>query len=142
MWCPPLVLEDDKPRAGKRKQNKWSAGNLAVSFSLMVESEQQGEPPPPRFAERLRELGVDPLSVGQVIVASWEPNEGRVLQAIRELGLEQQIIFNKGAVMVLPPGVNKATGIKAAAAELGLSPLNIAAVGDAEAVAARRRAAI
>jgi hydroxymethylpyrimidine pyrophosphatase-like HAD family hydrolase len=64
------------------------------------------EPPPPRFAERLRELGVDPLSVGRVIVASWEPNEGRALQAIRELGLEQQIIFNKGAVMVLPPGIN------------------------------------
>lgn len=47
MWCPPLVLEDDKPRAGKQKQGKWPAGNLAVSFSLMVEDEQQGELPPP-----------------------------------------------------------------------------------------------
>lgn len=90
------------------------------------------EPPPPRFTERLRELGVDPLSIGRVIVASWEPNEGRVLQAIRELGLEQQIIFNKGAVMVLPPGINKESGLRAALEELELSPHNCVAVGDAE----------
>ena len=44
-----------------------------------------------------------------------------VLETIRELGLELQITFNKGAVMVLPPGVNKATGLAAALAELGLS---------------------
>ena len=31
-------------------------------------------------------------------------------EAIRDLGLELQVIFNKGAVMVLPAGVNKATG--------------------------------
>ncbi|MBV9784601.1 MAG: HAD-IIB family hydrolase [Acidisphaera sp.] len=90
------------------------------------------EPPPPRFVERLRELAVDPLSVGRVIVASWEPNEGRVLQAIRELGLEQQIIFNKGAVMVLPPGINKESGLRAALAALELSPHNCVAIGDAE----------
>jgi len=90
------------------------------------------EPPPPRFAARLRELGVDPLSAGRVIVASWEPNEGRVLQAIRELGLEQQIIFNKGAVMVLPPGINKESGLRAALEVLELSPHNCVAVGDAE----------
>jgi hypothetical protein len=29
-----------------------------------------------------------------------------VLETIRELGLELQVIFNKGAVMVLPAGVN------------------------------------
>ena len=90
------------------------------------------EAPPPRFAERLRQLGVDPLSVGRVIVASWEPNEGRVLQAIRELGMEQQIIFNKGAVMVLPPGISKESGLRAALQELDLSPHNCIAVGDAE----------
>ena len=55
-----------------------------------------------------------------------------VLEAIRELGLELQIIFNKGAVMVLPSGVNKATGLAAALEELGLSPHNVVGVGDAE----------
>lgn len=89
-------------------------------------------PPPPRFAERLRELEVSPLSVGRVIVASWEPNEDKVLRAIRECELELQITFNKGAVMVLPAGVTKASGLEAALDRLGLSPLNCVGVGDAE----------
>ena len=51
---------------------------------------------------------------------------------IRELGLELQVIFNKGAVMVLPAGVNKASGLAAALEDLGLSPHNVVAIGDAE----------
>ncbi|GIH96943.1 HAD hydrolase family protein [Planobispora siamensis] len=90
------------------------------------------EPPPPEFAERLREAGVQPLSVGSVIVATWEPHGETVLRTIRELGLELQVIFNKGAVMVLPSGVNKATGLTAALGALGLSPHNTVGVGDAE----------
>jgi HAD superfamily hydrolase (TIGR01484 family) len=62
------------------------------------------EPPPPAFVERLRSLGVAPISTGSAIVATWEPHGPTVLEAIRELGLELQIIFNKGAVMVLPSG--------------------------------------
>ena len=61
-----------------------------------------GEPPPPSFVESLRRRGVSPLSTGHVIVSSWEPNEKAVLESIREMGLEYQVIFNKGAVMVLP----------------------------------------
>jgi hydroxymethylpyrimidine pyrophosphatase-like HAD family hydrolase len=90
------------------------------------------EPPPPRFAEALRARGVWPLSVGEVIVATFDPHEKTVLNTIREFGLELQVIFNKGAVMVLPTGVNKATGLTAALAELGLSPHNAVGVGDAE----------
>ena len=90
------------------------------------------ERPPEAFAAALRDRGVDPLSVGRVIVATWHPNETTVLEVIRELGLELEIIFNKGAVMVLPPGVNKASGLAAALAELGLSPHNTVGVGDAE----------
>jgi hypothetical protein len=41
------------------------------------------------------------------------------------------VIFNKGAVMVLPASVNKATGLTAALRELRL-PRNVLAVGDAE----------
>ncbi|MBI3804124.1 MAG: HAD-IIB family hydrolase [Nitrospirae bacterium] len=89
-------------------------------------------PPPERFAQTLRDRGVAPLSVGRVVVATWTPHEKRVLDVIRELGLELQVIFNKGAVMVLPSGVNKATGFAAALDELGLSPHNAVGVGDAE----------
>jgi hydroxymethylpyrimidine pyrophosphatase-like HAD family hydrolase len=90
------------------------------------------EPPPPAFVEALRRRGVSPLSAGKVIVATWEPHQNRVLETIRELGLELQIAFNKGAVMVLPAGVNKATGLVRALEELALSPRNAVGIGDAE----------
>jgi haloacid dehalogenase-like hydrolase len=55
-----------------------------------------------------------------------------VLEAIRDLGLELQIIFNTGAVMVLPSTVNKATGLAAALDRLDLAPECVVGVGDAE----------
>jgi hydroxymethylpyrimidine pyrophosphatase-like HAD family hydrolase len=90
------------------------------------------EPPPACFVEALEERGVRPLAVGRVIVATWEPHERVVLEVIRELGLELQVVFNKGAVMVLPSGVNKAVGLRDALSDLGLSPHNVVGVGDAE----------
>ena len=90
------------------------------------------EPPPAAFVDRLRTLGVSPLSVGRCIVATWEPNEKLVLEAIRDLGLELHIIFNKGAVMVLPSDVNKASGLAHALGRLRLSPHNVVGIGDAE----------
>src|SRR5262245_1917900 len=89
-------------------------------------------PPREDFVRLLGERGVGPISVGHSIVATWEPHETTALKTIRDLGLELQVIFNKGAVMVLPSGVNKATGLKAALDELGLSPHNAVGVGDAE----------
>jgi HAD superfamily hydrolase (TIGR01484 family) len=90
------------------------------------------DPPPPEFVEALRSRGVDRIAVGRVIVATWEPHEDTVFHVIKELALELQVIFNKGAVMVLPTGVNKATGLCAALHELGLSRHNVVGVGDAE----------
>ncbi len=90
------------------------------------------EPPPPRFVASLRERGVSPLSVGRAIVATWEPHETAVLETIREMGLELHIIFNKGAVMVLPSGVNKASGLEHALKRLRLSAHNVVGIGDAE----------
>jgi HAD superfamily hydrolase (TIGR01484 family) len=90
------------------------------------------EAPPARFIEELRRRGVENVSAGRCIVATWQPNEGRVLETIRDLGLELQVVFNKGAVMVLPSGVNKATGLRAALDELNISVHNSVGVGDAE----------
>jgi hydroxymethylpyrimidine pyrophosphatase-like HAD family hydrolase len=90
------------------------------------------DPPPLALVDALCALNVAPLSVGNVIVATWHPHEATVLATIRHLGLEHQVIFNKGAVMVLPPGINKASGLTAALHELGLSPHNVVGIGDAE----------
>ena len=87
---------------------------------------------PRSFIEELKARGVSPLDEGEVIVATWEPNEGKVLSAIRDLGLELDVIFNKGAVMILPAGMNKATGLRAALKALQLSPHNVVGIGDAE----------
>jgi HAD superfamily hydrolase (TIGR01484 family) len=91
-----------------------------------------GEAPSPAFVAALRERGVERVSVGRSIVATWEPHENTVLETIRDFGLELQVIFNKGAVMVLPAGVNKASGLQAALEELNLSVHNAVGVGDAE----------
>jgi HAD superfamily hydrolase (TIGR01484 family) len=90
------------------------------------------EAPPAAFVEELRRRGVLPLSVGESIVATWHPHETTVLEVIRTLGLEMQVIFNKEAVMILPSGVNKGTGVRVALEELGLSTHNALGVGDAE----------
>ncbi|HWG46717.1 MAG TPA: HAD family hydrolase [Gemmataceae bacterium] len=84
------------------------------------------------FVRALRAHQVSPLSVGRTIVATWRPHEMAVLETIRDMGLEMHIIFNKDAVMVLPTGVNKATGLKAALEELGLSEHGVIGIGDAE----------
>jgi hypothetical protein len=104
-----------------------------VIYDPATELERVIAPAPPvRLVEKLMERNVEPISVGRSIVGTWEPHQATVLNVIQELGLESQIIFNKGAVMVLPPGVNKASGLKAALAELDIAVPNAVGVGDAE----------
>lgn len=87
--------------------------------------------PPPALLNRLTSEGV-PISVGASIVATVEPHEQAVLAAIRDLGLEWHVIFNKESVMVLPSHVTKATGLAAALEDLAVAPEDTVAVGDAE----------
>jgi hydroxymethylpyrimidine pyrophosphatase-like HAD family hydrolase len=90
------------------------------------------EPPPPELASRLAERGVSPISVGRVIVATWEPHQMAVEDVIRELGLDLAVVLNKRAIMILPRGVDKASGLREALGELGVLPHQIVGVGDAE----------
>ena len=109
------------------------AENGAVVYCPATREEKRlGPPPPEAFVRAVRERGVSPLAVGRVIVATWKPHETAVLEVIRDLGLELHVTFNKGAVMVLPAGLNKATGLAEALRELGLSAHNVVGVGDAE----------
>ncbi len=109
------------------------AENGAVAYDPATRNEiLLAAPPPARFVERLRELRVDPLEVGRVVIATWLPHHMKVMQAIQEMGLELQVVFNRAAVMVLPSGVNKATGMEHALHELGLSRHEVVGVGDSE----------
>ena len=108
------------------------AENGAVLYhSSTREKKRLANPPPPKLIARLGERGV-PLSIGDSIVSTHQPHQITVEHAIRELGLELKVIFNKGAVMVLPSGTSKATGLAAALKEMRLSPHNVVAIGDAE----------
>jgi hydroxymethylpyrimidine pyrophosphatase-like HAD family hydrolase len=89
------------------------------------------EPPPASLISALKRRGV-PFEVGRGIIATREPHQTTIVEAIRELGLDSQVIFNKGAVMVLPSGVNKASGLAAALKSLRLSAHNVVGIGDAE----------
>ena len=109
------------------------AENGALIYRPQTREEKPlAEPPPPEFIEELKRRKVDPFSVGRVIVATWQPHEIAVMEAIEALGLELHIVFNKGAVMVLPSGISKAAGLQEALLEMKLSHHNIVGVGDAE----------
>ena len=95
------------------------------------ESRQIAPPPPEALVERLRAAGI-PLSVGRSILATVVPHEHVLLNAIRDLGVEWHVIFNKGSVMALPSGVTKATGLVPALEELGITADRVVGVGDAE----------
>jgi HAD superfamily hydrolase (TIGR01484 family) len=89
-------------------------------------------PPSPELVAALESRGVSPLSVGRAVIATNEPHARAVSAVLRELGLSHGVVLNKGALMILPSGVDKATGLQAALAELGVSPSHVIGVGDAE----------
>ena len=109
------------------------AENGAVVYEPSTREETVlAEPIPSEFIERLKRSGVDPLEVGKVIVATWLPHHISVLKTIQEMGLELHVIFNRAAVIVLPAGINKATGMSFVLRKLGLSAHEVVGVGDAE----------
>jgi len=90
------------------------------------------EAPPAWFPAALEQRGVMPLEVGRVIISTTLIYKDTVLDVIGDLGLKLDIILNRESVMILPDGVNKASGLRAAVDELGLSLANVAGIGDAE----------
>jgi len=83
------------------------------------------------FVKTLVDRGV-PVSVGRCIVATVKPYDDVALEIIHKSGLALQIIYNKEAVMILPVGVSKATGLSSALAELALPESDVVGIGDAE----------
>src|SRR5579883_2836317 len=88
------------------------AENGAVLYTPATRAHRiLAEPAPEEFLALLRRKQVQPLSAGRVIVSTTESNEPAVRDAIRSLGLDLHIERNKGAAMVLPAGIDKATGL-------------------------------
>jgi hydroxymethylpyrimidine pyrophosphatase-like HAD family hydrolase len=91
-----------------------------------------GPPPPSALLQRLHSRGVPDVSAGDVVVGLHRPHAALTAEIIDELGLDRVLIYNVDAVMILPPGVTKATGLALALAGLGATPDETVAVGDAE----------
>ena len=88
--------------------------------------------PPAALVERLQPFNLPEFAVGQTIVATKATEEAIVREAIDALGLDLEIILNTDALMMLPPGVHKASGLNVALAELEIPPAAVAGIGDAE----------
>jgi hydroxymethylpyrimidine pyrophosphatase-like HAD family hydrolase len=73
-----------------------------------------------------------PYRRGQVLLATHTGFEDRIQDEIHRLGLECRLVYNRGELMILPPGVSKGFGLLKALEELGISYHNTIAVGDAE----------
>lgn len=69
---------------------------------------------------------------GEVLVACGGDDEHVVLDEVRRLGLDCQLVRNRSELMVLPAGVSKGVGLVEALGDLGLSAHNAIAIGDAE----------
>jgi hydroxymethylpyrimidine pyrophosphatase-like HAD family hydrolase len=88
--------------------------------------------PPPELLEWLTARAI-PISVGHSIVATVQPHEDAVREALRVLALPWEVVLNKGAVMVLPIGISKRSGLERALRELGGAAFErTVGVGDAE----------
>jgi hydroxymethylpyrimidine pyrophosphatase-like HAD family hydrolase len=102
-----------------------------VHFPGRRETRVLGDAPEPTLVAALTSLGVR-FDFGASILATDEAFAERALTAIREAGVERTLVFNKGALMLLPGGITKGTGLLAALAAMELSPRNVVAIGDAE----------
>jgi hydroxymethylpyrimidine pyrophosphatase-like HAD family hydrolase len=89
-------------------------------------------PPPAEFVATLRRKGAVDMSIGEVIVGLWRADAEKAMEAIEETGLPLHVIFNKESVMVLPLGVDKATGLSAALRQMSISADEVVGIGDAE----------
>ncbi len=73
-----------------------------------------------------------PVRAGEVLLACDAAHGVAVAEEIHRLGLDCQVMYNRAALMVLPAGVSKGTGLSEALADLAVSPHSAIGVGDAE----------
>ena len=83
------------------------------------------------LSQELERLGV-PFRRGRVLLATDAVHSHAIVDAIGRLGLDEQILRNRSALMVLPARVTKGTGVDEAFADLGVSHHSAIGIGDAE----------
>ena len=108
------------------------AENGALLYAPAAQSVRSLAPPPPQeLVRELRRRGVGHAR-GRTVIATDQSQAAEVEAAAHALGLSVELALNKGALMVLPPGVDKRSGLLAALEELRLPAEEVVGVGDAE----------
>ena len=85
----------------------------------------------PDLLSELHQLEI-PIDQGKVLAATWTPHDREVMNLLATKQYSATLEYNKGAVMILPPGASKGTGLLVALRELGYSTHNVVACGDGE----------
>lgn len=87
----------------------------------------------PRLLKALEEAEV-PFERGLAIAATWSPHDKVVWRVLgtHPYGGGAAVEYNKGAVMIVPPGAAKGAGLERLLNICGFSARNLAAFGDAE----------
>ena len=84
------------------------------------------------LASTLSSRGLKLDTIGQVILSAKPPNAETVAAAAGDFRPEWVVIRNRDEVMIVPRGINKATGLSAALSELKLQPDEVAGIGDGQ----------
>ena len=98
------------------------------------QSEILGQAPPEILLQELRRRQISPLAVGSAIISTRAEHLEVVSESLRKLKLhmDYELVRNDDSLLVLPPGIDKASGMNEALRELGVSRHNLVAIGNAE----------
>ena len=107
------------------------AENGGVVWTQLGGTRLLAGPPDPHLEEALWRHGV-PLRRGQVLVDTFVEHDKAALEEIGRLGLECQLVRNRNALMIVPAGITKGSGLFEVLGDLGVSHHNTVGIGDAE----------
>ena len=108
------------------------AENGAVIYyprSAMIQD--LGPDVPGRLVAELDRRGVY-YQLGRVIVGTGRGDEKAVREALCSAGVSRDLVANRAALMLLPPGVSKGSGVQQVLRFMELSSHDVLALGDAE----------
>jgi hydroxymethylpyrimidine pyrophosphatase-like HAD family hydrolase len=83
------------------------------------------------LVDALRAAGAGPLDIGRVTVGGPADQADVFAEVCQRMGGQRHLVVNKSSVALVPTGHDKATGLRAALADLGAADLRVIAIGDA-----------
>jgi phosphoglycolate phosphatase (TIGR01487 family) len=86
---------------------------------------------PPEFLAALSRSKV-PFSLGRRVVATLRRYQSTIERLIEDCEVELVVTLNRESVMILPQGIDKGSGLKAALQPLALATSDVVGIGDAE----------